>query len=201
MRAQPFLQFLQANYDPANAANLANNNNIRGGWEPWFQVEIALTFVNQGGNRICTREDSYPSGQAAPHIWIGNNPAPPPAYVAVTAPGIRCDFHLHRPAGAGLQDDTYVELKCINPNVGNPWADSWNRYGNDIVKLQNILALNNNINAIAVLATFGQFNAPLPQFPVGINAYVWDPTNNAVTTMNNVAQGGANRFFIVAASV
>lgn len=201
MRAQPFLQFLQNNYNPAQAANLANNVNVRGGWEVWLQIEIALTFVNQGGNRICDREAPYPSGLGGVNPWIGNNPVPPPPYIPVPNPGIRCDFHLHHPAGVGLQDDTYVELKCINPNVANPLIDAWNRFGNDINKIQNVAVINPNLNGIAVLATYGQFNAPLPPFAGGVYAYVWDPANNAVTTMNNVTQGGANRFFMVAASV
>jgi hypothetical protein len=200
MRAQPFLQFLRDNYDPTQAANLAQNVNIRGGWEVWLQIEIALTFVNLGGNRICDREAPYPSGQVA-NPWIGNNPAAPPAYIPVANPGIRCDFHLHHPAGIGLQDDTYVELKCINPNAVNPLNDAWQRYNDDIDKIRNIEAINPILPGIAVLATYGQFNGPLPQFPHGVNAYVWDPTNNVVTTMNNVTQGGANRFFMVAASV
>lgn len=200
MRAQSFLQFLSANYNPAQAANLAQNVDIRGGWEVWLQIEIALTFVNQGGNRVCDREAYYPSGQL-PNRWIGNNPAAPPEYIAVANPGIRCDFHLHRPAGGGLQDDTYVELKCINPNAVNPLNDAWLRYSNDINKIRDIAVVNPNLPGIAVLATYGHFNAPLPMFLAGVSAYVWDPTNNLVTTMNNVTQGGPDRFFMVAASV
>lgn len=179
MRAQPFLNFLAQNYNSTRAANLANNQNIRGGWEAWLQVEIGLTFVNQGGQQICNREVAYPFGYAA-----------------------RCDFHLHRPGGNNQQqDDTYVELKCINPNALNPVQDAWIRFDNDINKIRQIALINPLVNGIALLATYGQFNAPLPQFAAGINAYVWDPNNNNnVSTIATVIQGGANRFFMVAVS-
>lgn len=200
MRAQPFLQFLRANYvNWPTAAALSNNSNIRGGWEGWLQVEIARTFVNLGGGRICEREVQYPSGHDAPNQYIRSNLG---VYQAGPAPGIRCDFYLHHPEG-GQQDDTYLELKCIIPIAFHPAAvdDAWFRFRGDITKIRNISDVNNSINGIAVLASFGQFNAPLPHFPFGVNAYVWDPGNNVVRTMNNVIQGGPDRFFIIAASV
>jgi hypothetical protein len=201
MRAQPFLNFLAQNYNSTRAANLANNQNIRGGWEAWLQVEIGLIFVNQGGQQICDREVAYPSGQIA-NPWIGYNPLNQQATPTPNQnQAARCDFYLHRPGGNNQQqDDTYVELKCINPNALNPLQDAWTRFDNDIRKIRAIAQINLLVNGIALLATYGQFNAPLPQFAAGINAYVLDPNNNNVSTIATVIQGGANRFFMVAVS-
>ncbi len=199
MRAQPLLNFLRQNYNPAVAANLANNPNINGGWEVWLQVEIALAFVNQGGQRVCVREEPYPSGQL-PNRWV-TYLAPNAGTSANAAQAARCDFYLHRPALPNQQlDDTYVELKCINPNAANPLADAWNRFNADITKIRAIGQVNPLLNGIALLATYGTFTVPLPQFNGGVTAYVWDPANNVVTTMAGVALNGANRFFIVAVS-
>lgn len=204
MRAQTLLQFLAQNYRNTAAANLANNQNIRGGWEIWLQVEIALTFVTLGGQGTCEREIAYPSGQQNTP-YIAYNPGYNPPAWAVPNPSARCDFYLHRSNGTAQQDDTYIELKCVNPNAYNiyridPITDAWNRFKQDIAKIQAIGQVNGLINGIALLATFQQFNQPLPQFPTALTAYIWDPTNNKVSTVAEVKQGAPNRFFMVAVS-
>ncbi len=201
MRAQTFLRFLNDNYDHRRAANLATNTNIRGGWEIWLQVEIAYTFVNIGGSRACAREIPYPSGNNNNrYISYDSRRMQNPARLEQNGnSAARCDFYLSRRLqnDRGIADDTYVELKCINPNTNNPLDDAWNRFYSDINKIQAISGVNNQINGVALLATYGTF-AILPGDTR--NKYVWDPTNNAVTRMTDVNRGNQRRFFIVAAS-
>lgn len=200
MRSHNFLVFLQNNYNHERAANLANNRNIRGGWEVWLQVEIALAFVNQEeGTRICQREEPYPAEIENQWITYSNQTG----VAQVTShrnQAARCDFCLCRHNPHGQMDYTYVELKCINPNAPNPLQDAWERFDSDIRKVQAIRQLNLQVPWIALLVTYGQFNPPLPQFSAGINARVWDPNNNNVSRIENVIQGGPDRLFIVAAS-
>ena len=201
MRAQTFLRFLNDHYDHTRAASLATNTNIRGGWEIWLQVEIAYTFVNLGGSRLCDREIPYPSGNNN-NRYISYDSRRMLNQARVEPNGnsaARCDFYLSRRLqnDIGIMDDTYVELKCINPNTNNPLNDAWSRFYSDINKIDAISGVNNQINGVALLATFGTFNV-LPEDTT--NQYVWDPTNNAVTTMINVNRGNQRRFFIVAAS-
>jgi hypothetical protein len=203
MRAQQFLIFLQQNYAGwQRAAGLANNQNIQGGWEAWLQVEIALTVVQANNQLVCQREAPYLTGNLdSPFIGYTGGPNPLARAVANQNNAARCDFYLYRPDGVSIQDNTYVELKCINPNSFAPLDDAWNRFRNDITKIKTISNVNQALPGIALLATFGTFNAPLPLFPAGVSAYVWDPNNNNVSTMADVIQDGNARFFLVAASV
>ncbi len=85
MRAQAFLNWLYANYNPQQAAAIASNQELRGGWEVWLQVEIGMAYINAGITHSCAREVQYPQSLQ------------------------RCDFFMHDTYGGG--DDTYLELE------------------------------------------------------------------------------------------
>jgi len=214
MRAKPFLQYLQAYYNPQTAAFLADTPDIRGGWEVWLQVEIARTFVSLNQNWICERELSYPSGNLFnPYLtYDADDDLAPVGTTSNARYAARCDFFLYRKESISIADETYIELKCINPSVQYPHRDAWTRFKKDVIKIQALQKANKQLNCIALLATSGVFtldavggeNPGLAWFwnqDEGRVAYVWDPTQNAVTTLQNVALDGSGRFFIVAVAI
>ncbi|MDQ2104619.1 hypothetical protein [Azospirillum isscasi] len=212
MRCQQLLNTIQGciNNGTTNgprATVFAQNANIRGGWEVWLQLEIAHGFLTVAGNWTCERERPYPSTNAGnPYLTYA---AGGPAWGVTNNinAAARADFYLHR--NAGVADDAYIELKCISPTNANPIQDAWNRFQADIVKQQTLRGGNAGLNCISVLATFGTFqaadvagaNPDLGWFWAGgRTAYVYDVANNQVSTLQNVAQGGAPRLFLVAVS-
>ncbi|MEG3972255.1 hypothetical protein QUA00_32225 [Microcoleus sp. T2B6] len=202
MRAQQFLENLNKFYNPGRAARLAENNQyIRGGWEVWLQVEIAQAYAINYPGQTCEREAPYPGLQA--NQWIAfNKTLSTASAVQNRNQAARSDFFLYRQGMLAAADETHIELKCINnsnPNI-NALTDAWNRFYADITKIREIKRINETINAIALLATYGTFSPPLPVIPYGGNAYVWDPGNNQVTVLKEVQQNGDQRFFLVAAS-
>jgi hypothetical protein len=196
MRAQELLNFLNRKYNPPETASyLASHDDIRGGWEVWLQVEIALRICIED-KQICTREQPYRDPNQGGYFRLDGTNTPNQAHAA------RCDFHLARREGPA--DEIYVELKCINQGTGDPLGDAWNRYRADITKLKTIAGASGQsaLPSIALLGTFGTFTR---NDIIGIaqrftlqDLYVWDPHNNKVTGLENVAQGGGERFFMVA---
>ncbi|MGH6870890.1 MAG: hypothetical protein ACREHE_05220 [Rhizomicrobium sp.] len=166
MRSQAFLQSLAVNYNPANAQFVAGTPAFRGGWEGWLQVEIARTFIAAQVNNVCEREMRYPDGQGT---YVSYNPINGAQGGANGAQAARADFFLQRPVAIGVQDQTFLELKCSNALAGNPVQDAWARFDADIAKITAIMGVNNVLNCIALLAYWG----------------ILDPNNNA-------NQGGPN---------
>ncbi|QCO14706.1 hypothetical protein D3869_05415 [Azospirillum brasilense] len=213
MRCQQLLNTIQGciangTTNGARAAVFGQNANIRGGWEVWLQLEIAHGFLTIGGNWTCDREWPYPSTNAgAPFLTYA---AAGPAWGTTANPvaAARADFYLRRAAIPA--DDVYIELKCINPTHATPLQDAWNRFNADVVKQQTLRGGNAGLNYVSLLASFGTFQAgdvagPNPAlgwyWGGGRSAYVYDMVNNQVSTLANVAQGGAPRLFLVAVSV
>jgi hypothetical protein len=222
MRAQPFLQWLSMNYNPAVAQAVAGAPQFRGGWEGWLQVEIARTFLAQGGNAVCEREMPYPDGNGA---YVSYVPATGQAAPGAAGNGAaRCDFYLQR--NAGILDQTYLELKCSNSLAPQPATDAWARFDNDITKITAVAGVNNLLNCIALLGVWGIIDPnnnanqggpnghPLNWYwQGGRSAYIWDtslvpnPQNPAavVTTLQAAQQGVQNvlqnnRLLIIAVS-
>lgn len=217
MRAQNFLNTLlaahganAANLNLARAATLAQNANLRGGWEVWLQVEIAQCLMTYQANWACVREAPYPSFNNALNPYLTYGAGVGAGVTANANAAARCDFFLRRAVPNAIADDTYLELKVISAAAANPLNDAWGRFAADINKQAALAGLNNTLNCISLLATFGTFNpgdvaGPNPSlawcWAGGRSAYVFDPTNAAVTTLQNVSQGGGNRLFLVAVSV
>jgi hypothetical protein len=109
MRIEEFLKDI-SNYDFANAAKLTVSSEISGGWEVWFQVELALYLVSKfGENNIeIIREKPYPTR------------------------GGRCDFYIEY--GTAGRDETYIELKCQLPGGGDRIQEALERFSEDIDK-------------------------------------------------------------------
>ncbi|MCB8836507.1 hypothetical protein [Aurantimonas sp. VKM B-3413] len=214
MRVQPFLTTILQAYqdnpryiDLDKASYFASTVQLRGGWEVWLQLEIASVFMQASqGSQTCDREYPYPAqggGYLAYNAANGAVTVVPNANAAS-----RCDFFLHRTAG--MADDTYLELKCILAAGPDPLNNAWNRFHADVAKQQALQNANGGLNCISLLATFGTFTDPQVKGPSpslgyfwsgGRTAYVIDLANLAVTTLANVATGGAARFFLVGVSV
>jgi hypothetical protein len=113
MRIEPFLNYLKG-YDFSRAASLATTSRIVGGWEAWFQVELADRVISaleaEGMAAMVVRETFYPDMRR------------------------RCDLCFGRPAPGGFHDTTYVELKCQLPGTVDPIADALRRFQIDINK-------------------------------------------------------------------
>ncbi|WP_454018843.1 hypothetical protein [Azospirillum sp. Marseille-Q6669] len=217
MRCQQLLNTIQAEFNNGNinlqrADVFAQNANIRGGWEVWLQLEIAHGFLNIPGNWTCEREQPYPSTNGGNPFLSYTAVGPAWGVSANRRAAARADFYLCR--NAGIADDVYIELKCINQTHANPIHDAWGRFEADIIKQQTLRLGNAGLNYVSMLATFGIFqqadvgggNPTLGWFWAGgRTAYVYDvfnnQVNNQVTTLANVAQGGAPRLFLVAVSV
>lgn len=205
MRSQEFLRFLSRNYpDPGRICWLADNQRkIRGGWEAWLQVEIAITFVSYSDGWECEREAGYPSGDLN-NPWLSYDRQ---AGIATTVRHLnhasRCDFYLHRSAAQDRpRDDTYFELKCMNLNAHDPVRDAWERFNSDIYKIEAVTQTNRLINGIALLASYGSFAEGVPRPGPNMRAYVWDPTDqNNVSLLANVNRDPTDRFFMVAVSL
>ncbi|MDR1219348.1 MAG: hypothetical protein LBK73_07050 [Treponema sp.] len=107
MRIQQFFEAIE-DYNFSRAAELAVSEKIVGGWEAWFQVELAMHLVEKfQGNVSISREMSYPDKSA------------------------RCDFYIEYGGG---RDPTYVELKCQLPGRGDAINNALFRFEADITK-------------------------------------------------------------------
>lgn len=202
MRTQTFLENLGTRYNANEAQRLASLPGIHGGWEVWLQIEIAKTFMDIDSTVSFYREQPYSNSLNANAPWISYNKQTKIAtYTANRNSASKCDFFM---VHSGGRDQTYLELKCINPNNNNPLNDAWTRYNQDIDKIIGINTLDPNINGIALLATYGTFPS-IPNFPPNMNVYVWDPYEGTgrggVSSLANVKLNGNPRFFIVGCSV
>jgi hypothetical protein len=182
MRAQPFLNWLKTNYNPATAAAIAGSTNIRGGWEAWLQIEIARTYaINE--SQICDREIAYPDGE---NLYIGYDRQTGQARggVANANHAARADFLMYRRVQDAIQDATFIELKCSTIGTEAGARDAWARFTTDVNKVSAIQGVNRNLNTFALLAYWGT----LREWPQGAyvgsrldwywsgghTAYVWD---------------------------
>jgi hypothetical protein len=109
MRIEPFLRGL-VYYDFSGAKQLSTSTNIFGGWEGWFQVELARYLFSKlaADHIVIVREVSYPGSR------------------------FRCDFCFGY--GEEMRDITYVELKCQLPGTPDPVANALLRFQADIDK-------------------------------------------------------------------
>ncbi len=202
MRTQTFLEILGANYIVAEAQKLSSIPGINGGWEVWLQVEIAKTFVALDNTWSFNREQPYQNPLNGPAPWIAyNRQTKIASYSRNRNSASKSDFSMLH---AGNRDLTYLELKCINPNTNSASNDAWNRYRDDLNKIIGITKLDQSINGIALLATYGTFPS-IPNFDPNLTVYVWDPYEgtgrNGVSTMSDVKLNGNSRFFLVGCSV
>lgn len=107
MRWDKFWECIQG-YKFDTVIRLATEKIFKGGWEGWFQVELAKYLYDKGGNFEIYREEQYYN----------------------TAK--RSDFLIRYKGG---RDPTYIELKCINPwNESDAQSKVLNQYANDITK-------------------------------------------------------------------
>jgi hypothetical protein len=124
---QQFLEGLRT-YNFEKAVKLAIADNIVGGWEVWFQVELAMhlcaTLVPP---TQIIREMAYPDHAA------------------------RCDFYVEYGGG---RDPTYIELKCQIPQRPDPIGDALSRFESDIIKQR---AYTSKVAGFCLLATCGQW--------------------------------------------
>ena len=203
MRTQAFLENLGARYNANEAQRLSSLPGIHGGWEVWLQIEIAKTFMNIDSTVSFYREYPYSNQAHANAPWISYNRATKRAsYTSSRKSASKCDFFM---VHSGGRDQTYLELKCINPNkVSGPNADAWKRYNDDMDKIVGVTNLDPNINGIALLATYGTFPS-IPIFPPNMNVYIWDPYEgigkHGVSSLKNVKLNGNPRFFLVGCAV
>jgi hypothetical protein len=103
-------QFFEAMayYDFSKAAGLAVSEKITGGWEVWFQVELAMQLLCRFGLATSIkREIPYPDAAT------------------------RCDFYIEYGGG---RNPTYVELKCQLPGRGDTINNVLGRFKADIEK-------------------------------------------------------------------
>lgn len=204
MRLEPFIDTLRLCLRPdlLKATYFSTNPNFHGGWEVWLQSEIGYAFSTLGPEtRILTREVPYPN-RTGTNNFLGYNAVTHTVTVGVLAnAAAKTDFLLQRIPG-GLLDQTYVELKCLLAGTG--LDDAWNRYRADVTKTRALKAANQDLNCIALLATFGTFdniqrNLLSSEFQ---GAFVLDFRNLAGGSprKSSVAQvdlGGAAGFFLV----
>jgi hypothetical protein len=169
MRAKEFLMKLKS-YLPQQvldkASQMSQNRSIKGGWEVWFQVEIAIAFLENNSTYKMEREVVYPNSNK------------------------KCDFCLYRDSKA-QQDKIYLELKCINSggNAGDPFKDAQRRFEQDIDKIKNIMETNPNLNIIAFLATYGtnfkDLLESLEKLRTQFNIYIWDTSDKKLITVQD----------------
>lgn len=202
MRTQAFLENLGGHYQANEAQKLASLPGIHGGWEVWLQIEIAKTFIAIDNTVSFYREQPFSNQFNINAPWIAyNNQTKIASYTANRNSASKSDFFMTH---AGGRDNTYLELKCINPNANNPVNDAWSRYRNDIDKITGITRLDQSINGIALLATYGTFPS-IPIFSPNSSVYVWDPYEgngiNGVSKMTDVKLNGNPRLFLVGCSV
>jgi hypothetical protein len=102
-------------YDFSGAKELSTSTNIFGGWEGWFQVELARYLFSKlaANDIVIAREVSYPGSR------------------------FRCDFCFGY--GEEMRDITYVELKCQLPGTPDPAANALLRFQADIDKQRTFL--------------------------------------------------------------
>ncbi len=109
MRSEQLFNALK-NYNWTEAKRLASTPRFKGGWEGWFQVELAkhLYSILEEQDIEIERERQY----------LGST--------------TRCDFYFSY--GTGGRDETYIELKCQNPMAPNPLFDIGERFAKDLEK-------------------------------------------------------------------
>jgi hypothetical protein len=214
MRLQPFLETLRSKKDLTQRSNLdldlqkteyfMNTPNFRHGWEVWLQCEIGFAFNGVNFNNVLLREVPYPSSNNINRFLAYNDTRDPPAWeVARQNEAARADFQIRRTQGPA--DTTFLELKCRLQQENH--RQTWTRLENDVQKIRALCALNNTLNCIALLATFGTFTQQDIQYlnwfyTGGRNARVLDYSQVVPihTKLQNVALNGNPRTFIVGVS-
>ncbi|NEP47548.1 MAG: hypothetical protein F6K65_01350 [Moorea sp. SIO3C2] len=206
MRLQPFLETLRnkLNLDLQKTQYFMNTANFQGGWEVWLQCEIGFAFNGANPNNVLLREVPYPSGNNINPFLAYRAGANPPAWeVANQNQAARADFQISRMQGP--PDTTFLELKCRLQQETH--LQTWTRLRNDVEKIRALSALNNTLNCIALLATFGTFTQQDIQdlnwfYTGGRNARVLDYSQVMPihTELQNVALNGNQRTFIVGVS-
>lgn len=183
MRSEQLLKALKENISAesfARARWFSSKVEFKGGWEVWLQAEIAYALGTSDIRRKFTREKPYPGDPLQR----------------------KCDFYVERDGNVS-KDETYLELKCINSGVDNPFENARNRFFADVVKITNV---QNSLRLLctAVLATWGVFkDEEVERWAETINldnAWVLDVGAQHTTTLRGVERGGVDRLFIVAYS-
>lgn len=142
MRGRTFLELVSQYPRLADMRELASQKVVEGGWEVWLQVELARHIKRcREGNHLFVREQRYPQIQRMPRnqeeqeLLAGTNKY--------------CDFYAAIDRGrAGLYDETYIELKCINPCDPNPCASALRRFGDDINKVKELRKIYERFGAL-----------------------------------------------------
>ena len=205
MRTQQILTVLQndLNLDLAKTEHFETNANFRGGWEVWMQCEMAMAFFNNATSQSFEREYPYPSGDIE-LPYLKYDPDFEPAAWAVANQSARADFKIERIQG--MADTTFLELKCLKSTENT--SDAWDRFRSDVTKMSALHEANNELNCVALLATWGTFSAEDLEslswcWAGDLTARVLDYSQNPPlqTTLQNVAQDGNNRQFIVGVGV
>jgi len=132
MRITSFLHMFE-HYCFQRALNVITDARVNhGGWERWFQVEIALTVIEKGGAIAFNREIQYPNDASI------------------------CDFCL----SSNYRGHFFYELKCIGNihiNLENAQIDAITRFRSDIDKIISIRAIagNEELAGSALLVYYG----------------------------------------------
>lgn len=139
----------------------------------------------------------------APFLAYNAGANPPAWQVANRNQAARADFQISRMQGP--PDTTFLELKCRLQQETH--LQTWTRLENDVEKIMALSALNNTLNCIALLATFGTFTQQDIRdlnwfYTGGRNARVLDYSQVMPihTELQNVALNGNPRTFIVGVS-
>jgi len=206
MRIQPFMSFLQSSLqlDLNKTTYFLTDVDFVGGWEVWLQCNIGFAGRNAVGRARMTREACYPSqfgGQYLSYNILTQAVAVTPNANAAA----RCDFLLENTVG--LADSTYVELKCATSSESS--VNTWQRFANDLSKIQALTGANPNINAAALLAIHATLDPQqiaaisnnLPRNTSFVLDYSPGPGQQPLmTTIPNVASGGAPRMLLFGVS-
>ncbi|MEM7549598.1 MAG: hypothetical protein AAF363_07985 [Bacteroidota bacterium] len=205
MRLESFFNILKdkLKLDLNKTNYFLTNPNFLGGWEVWLQCNIGYAFSLYDAVTQLQREICYPSGNAAnPYLNFKKNANPQVTLVSNQNSASRCDFLIKKP-DIGVSDDTYIELKCQNSN--RTVQEAWNRFAEDIVKVEELTKANNTLNCISLLCTYEQFDQNqmarlIDLFDSGTrSSFVLDfeSHNPVLTRLKNVKTGGMPRTMII----
>lgn len=132
MRSQTFLDYMRS-YNFSKAKSISRWHDLRGGWEVWMQIEIAAHIASYPGFQRIEREVLYPLQPALARE--------------------RCDFKIVV-TNRMQTDDTYIELKCMNPSADRPLADINQRFSVDITKIERLRS--DKYSCFALCAVYGR---------------------------------------------
>lgn len=201
MRIQPFFNYLSnhLSFDLAKNQYFSTSPHFHGGWEVWLQCEIAAALKKDNVPFSLEREKPYSGrGNGNGKLMAYSDRSRTASWTNTANSAARADFFVQTANG---RDPTHFELKCIYGHSGP--QDGWRRFGNDIAKIEALNKLDPNLNAIAMLGTYGIFKqedmADVFNIVGQNTSYVIDfgQAPPKVSTLKNVAQGGQDRFFLV----